>query len=113
MNTGPIPPNASELILSPRMTEFIQDARKIYEYIIIDTPPIGILSDAVVLTKNADINLYVLKANFAKRRFVEAAHEIHANTNLSNLCFVLNGVKRSIFNYGYGQDYGYGAASTD
>lgn len=107
INTGPIPPNASELVMSPRLGEFIREARELYDYVIIDTPPIGILSDAVALMKNSDINIYVVKAGFAKKHFITAAHNLKENSDPKNLCFVLNNVKRSMFNYGYGYDYSY------
>jgi len=107
VNTGPIPPNASELVLSPRLGEFMREARELYDYVIIDTPPIGILSDAIGLMRNTDINIYMVKAGYAKKHFVNAAHNVKDNIDPKNLCFVLNNVKRSLFNYGYGYDYSY------
>jgi len=71
ISSGSIPPNASDLIMSTELDKLIEEAKKSYEYIILDTPPVGLLSDAVVLVKKADINIYVLKAGFAKKSFCE------------------------------------------
>ncbi len=103
--TGPRSPNASELILDPMMEQLFNELRTVYEYIIIDSPPAGLLSDSLEIMKYADLTMYVLKANFSKRDFVEIAHQIVEKNNVKNLTFVLNGVNTKDIPAGYGAGY--------
>ena len=112
---GPTPPNASELILSQHMLELLDYARANYDYVVIDTPPVGLISDAFILMKYADINLFVLNVRMATKGSVNNAHEIVELNKLQNFGFVLNGVREkkskyyyNRYSYGYGFGYGYG-----
>ena len=112
--SGPLPPNSSELILSPRVGELLNELREKYEYIVVDTPPIGIISDALAMMKYADLNLYVMKAFSSKTSFIENIHSLRENFKPKNLGIILNGV-RTRLNSGYGKfgssdgyTYGYG-----
>jgi tyrosine-protein kinase Etk/Wzc len=86
--TGPRTPNASELIVDPMMDKLLEELKNIYEYIIIDTPPVGLLSDALVFMKHADLNLYVLKAGYSKRDFVDIAHQITEKNDIKHISFI-------------------------
>ncbi|MEK7121397.1 MAG: hypothetical protein AAB857_01680, partial [Patescibacteria group bacterium] len=57
---GPIPPNASELILNEHLKELLESAKAEYDYVVIDTPPMGLISDAQVLMKYSDVNLFII-----------------------------------------------------
>jgi capsular exopolysaccharide synthesis family protein len=103
--TGPRTPNASELILDSMLEKLISDLREIYEYIIIDTPPVGLLSDALVIMKYSDLNMYVLKAGYSKRDFVDIAHQIVEKNNIKHMSFILNGVNSKNIPAGYGGGY--------
>ncbi len=103
--TGPRTPNASELIVDPMMEQLIEQLKNLYEYIIIDTPPVGLLSDALVFMKHADLNIYVLKAGYSKRDFVEIAHQITEKNDIKHLSFVLNNVNSKNIPAGYGGGY--------
>ncbi len=105
--TGPRTPNASELILEPKLEELIDTLKKSYEYVIIDTAPVGVLSDALMLMKYSDLNIYVLRAHFAKREFVELAHGIMEKNNIKSMSFVLNQVSQKRIPAGYGGTYYY------
>jgi capsular exopolysaccharide synthesis family protein len=105
--TGPRTPNASELILEPKLETLIESFKEQYEYIVIDTAPVGVLSDALVLMKLSDINIYVLRAHFAKREFVELAHNILEKNNIKSMSFVLNQVSQKKVPAGYGGTYYY------
>jgi capsular exopolysaccharide synthesis family protein len=112
--SGPLPPNASELVLSPKLTEIIEYGRQHFDFIIIDTPPVGLISDALVLMQMSDIVLFVINTKFAHKESVTHAHEIAQNLKLQNFGFLLNGVKRKrskyYYNkYAYGYGYGYGS----
>jgi capsular exopolysaccharide synthesis family protein len=103
--SGPSPPNASEIILSNRLKELLIYSRENFDYVIIDTPPVGLISDALVLSKHVDIVLFVLNANVAKRKTVAIAEELRVNNKITNFGFILNGVKRNrgekYYSYGY------------
>ncbi len=103
--TGPRTPNASELIVDPMMDKLIEELKNIYEYIIIDTPPVGLLSDALVFMKHADLNMYVLKAGYSKRDFVDIAHQITEKNDIKHISFILNNVNAKNIPAGYGGGY--------
>ena len=103
--TGPRTPNASELILDPMLEQMIQELKSSFEYIILDTPPVGLLSDALVLMKYSDLNLYVLKAHYSKKDFVDIAHQIIEKNNIKSMSFVLNNVNAKNIPAGYGGGY--------
>ncbi|MBA3987291.1 MAG: polysaccharide biosynthesis tyrosine autokinase, partial [Flavobacteriales bacterium] len=110
--SGPIPPNASELILSTHLNALFDYGRQNYDYIIIDTPPVGLISDAMVLMKFADATLFVLNSKFAKKEYVKNAEELVMSNGIKNFGFILNQVKvkksKYYYNYSYGYKYGYG-----
>lgn len=111
--SGPSPPNASEIILSNRLNELFKYSRENFDYIIIDTPPVGLISDALVLSKHVDIVLFVLNANVAKRKTVSIAEDIQINNKIANFGFILNGVKHNRADSYYNYSYSYGDKTTD
>jgi tyrosine-protein kinase Etk/Wzc len=110
--SGPLPPNPSELLVTKKMLEILEYCRKHYEFIIIDTPPVGIISDAQVLMKEADITLFVLNCQLPYRTGLNVATELSKNPLIKNFCIIVNGVKRRkgryYTRYGYRYRYGYG-----
>jgi tyrosine-protein kinase Etk/Wzc len=103
--TGPRTPNASEMILDPMLEQLIQELKAHYEFIILDTPPVGLLSDALVLMKYSDLNLYIFKAGYSKKDFVDIAHQLVEKPEVKNLSFILNGVNSKHIPAGYGGGY--------
>ena len=75
ITAGPIPPNPSELIQSSALDDVISSLRERYDIIMIDNPPVGIVSDGIKMLSEADIPLYVFKANYSKRGFVKRVEE--------------------------------------
>lgn len=108
ITAGPIPPNPSELILSNATAEMIEYLKEHYEYIILDTPPIGLVSDAFELFKYANAKLYIVRQNFTHKGMLKVIHDRYKKQELSKLTIVLNNFK-SKGSYGYGYGYGYGA----
>ncbi len=109
-----IPPNPSELIVSQTMDDVLDELKEIYDYIIIDTSPIGLVADSVHLFKKASIPIYVLKANYSKRRFLHNIDYLQNKKKIDHVNVVLNGIdmrlNRNNYQYGYGYGYGkYGA----
>jgi capsular exopolysaccharide synthesis family protein len=109
ITAGPIPPNPSELILSERFREIVEELKTRYDVIIIDNPPIGLVSDGVKNLTEADIPIYVFKSHFSKRNFVYRVKELFEMKQIDKLNVILNAVKSSKSDkYGYGYGYGYG-----
>jgi tyrosine-protein kinase Etk/Wzc len=105
--SGPVPPNPSELIESERMKEFMKKAREEYDYVIMDTPPIGIVSDALLLGSYADMNIFVIRQRFSFKNTLELIQSIFEKKELKNLTIAVNDIHISGY-YGYGLRYGYG-----
>lgn len=105
ITSGPIPPNPSELILSNKLSELLEVLKPRYDYIFLDTAPIGLVSDSVELMKLADQNLIVLRENYAEKSFLESLDRIIEKNHLNNIGLVLNRSKSKRKSYGYG--YGY------
>src|SRR5690606_17007842 len=92
---GPIPPNPSELLLTSRMDVFMQEAKAIYDYIIVDTPPLAIITDAFVLARYADHSLFVVRQNYTSRDLLKIAEEFYSTGKLKNISIVLNDICKS------------------
>ncbi len=114
---GPTPPNASELILSKHLQQLFEEASLVFDYVIVDTPPVGLITDALLMMRYVDATLFVLNTRFTSKDHVNNAIDVlQANPN-KNMGFILNGVriKKSKYyyntNYGYGYRYAYGYGS--
>ena len=105
--SGPIPPNPAELLDSPKMNELLTILNEKYDYVIIDTPPIGLVTDGVILMQYADANLYIVRHNYSKIKSLSVVNNIFKNKNISNLNIVINDYTQNE-GYGYGYGYGYG-----
>jgi polysaccharide biosynthesis transport protein len=110
--SGPIPPNPSELILSDAMKELVDELKQKYDYIILDTPPVGLVSDASELVQYADVTLYIVRQNYTKKDMITLLNNKVRRGELNNTSIVFNGFENKA-KYGatYGYGYGYGAYS--
>ncbi|QLC67453.1 polysaccharide biosynthesis tyrosine autokinase [Flavobacterium sp. LPB0248] len=108
--SGPIPPNPSELILSDTMKEMIDELKKKYDYIILDTPPVGLVADSLELVQFADVTLYIVRQNYTKKDMITLLNTRLKRGELNNVSIVLNGYENKA-KYGTGYGYGYGAYS--
>ncbi|HCW06750.1 MAG TPA: hypothetical protein DGG95_05230 [Cytophagales bacterium] len=104
---GPVPPNPSELLLSGRMEALLQEALQIYDYVIIDTPPLSIVTDAFVLAKHVDHTIFVVRQNYTQRAFLQEIQGYYSTDKLKNISIVLNDISKTGLGYGYGYGYGY------
>lgn len=110
--SGPVPPNPSELLIGETMNEFIEELKKIYDYIILDTPPVGLVSDALELIHFSDVTLYVVRQNYTKKEMIMLLNNRVKRGELSNVSIVLNGFEnKAKYGSAYGYGYGYGAYS--
>jgi len=107
--SGPVPPNPNELIASEELSKLIDELKGKYDYVLLDTPPIGLVADTKVIVQHSDLTLYVIKANYSKKEFLNLINELYEKEKIS-LGVILNGVKVSKkgYGYGYGSGYGYG-----
>ena len=106
VTSGPIPPNPAELIESDTAKDFFASIRNSYDIIIIDTPPVAIVSDAISIGRYADINLFIIRQNYTTREVVKLLNEFNEKSLLSNLAIVFNDVHYPGY-YGYSYHYGY------
>jgi succinoglycan biosynthesis transport protein ExoP len=108
--SGPVPPNPAELIMSNGMKELIEELKKKYDYIILDTPPVGLVSDALELSQYSDVILYIVRQNFSKKEMISQLNNRVKRRELTNVSIILNGFENKA-KYGAGYGYGYGAYS--
>lgn len=113
--SGPIPPNPAELVQSPRMDELIEKLCERFDYVMIDTPPIGLVTDGSSLIKRSDVTLYVIRADYSKRSFAQMPDQMVDEHQFQNLYIVFNSVNAMSRRYGgYGYKvYNYGYYSDD
>lgn len=104
---GPVPPNPSELLLTDRFEMFIKNALEQFDFIIIDTPPLALVTDAFVISKFVDHTVFVLRQNYSPKAFVRSIDEYYQSGKLKNISILLNDIYKSGLGYGYGQGYAY------
>lgn len=105
--SGPIPDNPSELILAKELPLLFNKLKERYEYIIIDTAPIGIISDTKTLMQFSDLNLIIIREDYAKKEFIVTLEEMIAKHGFKNIGLILNASKEQGGEYGYGYSYEY------
>ena len=106
--SGPIPPNPSELILTDKLDKLLNDLKDVYDYIFIDSAPLGLVTDTMHLMQYADTSLIVFRENYAKKSFVADLNNLVERHNLKHIGIVINSADISSGSYGYGYGYGYG-----
>ncbi|TXD47804.1 GumC family protein, partial [Polaribacter sp. IC063] len=107
IGSGVIPPNPAELLLSTKIKDLFEEVKAEYDYIIVDTAPVNLVTDTLLISKYAEMVLYVSRANYIDKRMLVVAETLYREKKLPNMAIVLNGtdMKRG---YGYGYVYGYG-----
>ena len=103
---GVIPPNPAELLQTERVDQLFEELRKRYDYIIVDTAPVALVSDTYQLDRVADVTLFVVRYKYTPSEMVDYINDVIEQQRMHNVACVLNGVKTSRTGYGYG--YGYG-----
>jgi capsular exopolysaccharide synthesis family protein len=105
--SGPIPPNPAELLASEKLDELIIDLKKSYDFIVIDSAPVAVVTDAVLISRLADTTLFVLRHRFTSRNVLELVEDLSRNKTIKNMALLLNDFKKPR-GYGYGYNYSYG-----
>jgi capsular exopolysaccharide synthesis family protein len=109
ITTGPLPPNPSELILNENMKNILDELKKSYDYILIDTPPVGLVTDALILMNYSDITFTIVRANYTRKEFIKNLDRLAKEHSHNHVGMILNGVEiGDKYGYGYGVSYGYG-----
>ena len=104
---GIIPPNPSELLMSKALENLLAEIEDIYDYIVVDTAPISLVTDTTLIAKYADAFLYVTRANYLDRRMIPYIEKLYSDQNLPSMSVLVNDTEVST-TYGYGYGYGYG-----
>ena len=124
LTSGPVTPIAAELLIGKNMDTFIAEVRNEYDIVILDTPPLGIIHDAITLSKYADNFFYIMRSGISVKGYIEYINSIKEEHNIKNISMILNGLPVSKhssygynkygyshygkYGYGYGHGYGYG-----
>lgn len=103
---GPVPPNPSELIERNSLKIIFDILKQEYDYILIDTAPVGLVTDTLQIGRIADASVYMCRADYTPKSTFEMINELSAENKLPNMALVLNGIDMSKKKYGY--YYGYG-----
>lgn len=103
--SGVIPPNPAELLMGKNVDDLFETLKKEYDYIIVDTAPVSLVADTLLVAKNADTFVYVMRANVLEKRMLSIANTFYREKKLPNMCLVLNDTDST---KGYGYGYGYG-----
>ncbi len=106
VTSGKIPPNPTELLSSKKMKELLDQLRKSYDYIVLDTPPVNYVSDALSLMKYADVVLFVVKSEFSEKKYIKDIDHMVKQLNIKNAGMIINSIKEKYddnikFDYSY------------
>lgn len=104
--SGAIPPNPTELLTNGRYQILLETLKPLYDYIIVDTAPLMLVTDTFLFADLADTTLYVTRSNYTEEKLIDFANKNIKANKIKNVGFVLNDVSKS--NLGYGNKYGYG-----
>ena len=114
---GTVPPNPTELVARDALDKAIEILKKNFDYVILDTAPIGIVTDTQLISRVADVSIYVCRADYTHKSDYALINELKAENKLPNICTIINGIdmnkRRNGYYYGYGKyghygKYGYG-----
>lgn len=112
---GTVPPNPTELLARDGLDKAIETLKKNFDYVILDTAPVGMVTDTLLIGRVADLSVYVCRADYTRKAEFTLVNELAENNKLPNLCTVINGLdlqkKKYGYYYGYGKYgkyYGYG-----
>ncbi|MBL0739311.1 polysaccharide biosynthesis tyrosine autokinase [Flavobacterium sp. GN10] len=101
---GIIPPNPPELLMNKKVDTLFEKLKREYDYIIVDTAPVNLVTDTLLVAKNADTFVYVMRARFLEKRMISIVNGFFKDKKLPNMCIVLNDTNPTQkYSYGYGE----------
>ncbi|WP_163514086.1 GumC family protein [Gelidibacter japonicus] len=110
--SGTIPPNPAHLLTNGRFEQLLNDAKEIYDYIVVDTAPTILVTDTLLISELADVTLYMVRAGVTEKNLLDFSKNLAETGRLKNMAYVINGVGESRsygYSYNYGYNYGYGS----
>lgn len=111
---GTLPPNPTELLLTERFKQMVEDMRREYDYIFLDCPPIDVVADASIITEVADMTVFVMRANQMDKKVLPEIEALYKSGKYNHMTMILNCVDIQFKKYGYGKSsYGYGYGNSD
>jgi len=108
INSGDTPPNPVELLMNQRVNQLFVEIKDKYDYIVVDTAPVGMVTDTIQIGNHADLTIYVVKANHLDKRMLHIPEKLNSKAKLPNMAILINGSDHSKGAFGYGYGYGYG-----
>ena len=103
---GTIPPNPTELFFNPRFAKMMEELKENYDYVILDCPPVDIVADATIISRYAEMTLFIIRAHLMDRSFLADIETWYQERRYPNISVILNGTRREFSHYG-GSRYGY------
>lgn len=111
---GTLPPNPTELLLTERFKQMVEEMRREYDYIFLDCPPIDVVADASIITEVADMTVFVMRANQMDKKVLPEIEALYKSGKYNHMTMILNCVDIQFKKYGYGKSsYGYGYGNSD
>jgi capsular exopolysaccharide synthesis family protein len=111
--SGQIAPNPNDLLDMKKFNDLITHLKTTYDYVVLDSAPVMLVSDTLHLVENADVVLYVVKSDFTEKEMIDFAGGFRRENLIDNMAFVLNSVKPEDTRYGNRYGYGYYSYTTD
>lgn len=105
--SGNIPPNPTSLLTNGRFEDLLNEAKDIYDFIIVDTAPTVLVTDTMLISQFSDVTVYIARGNYTEKKILAFSEELVESGKLKNVAYVINSVGASR-SYGYGYNYGYG-----
>lgn len=105
---GPVPPNPMQLVSGPRLGELVDRLKERYDYVLIDTPPVGVLADGFSVAPYVDMSVYIVRAGVMEKNALQLINDFESTGRLKRIGIIVNDVIPSRFAYGYKYGYGYG-----
>jgi tyrosine-protein kinase Etk/Wzc len=110
---GPIPPNPSELLLDPKIEVLFEELKKLFDVLIIDSAPVGMVSDGISLARFCNSTVYMVRHSYTLKKQITLINDLYTQNKLPRLSIVINDIKTNIgygsyYGYGYGYGYGFG-----
>ncbi|GGF16953.1 polysaccharide biosynthesis tyrosine autokinase [Echinicola rosea] len=110
--SGPVPPNPSELLLKPKLSELMASLEKEFDVVILDTPPLALVSETKDLLRFSDVNLYIVRQDYTRKKYLLMINDLFDNEQVDHFYGVFNAVKADGndfggYNYGYGYNYSF------
>lgn len=106
--SGPLPPNPTELLMLPKTKQLFKDLKNHFDYILIDSPPVGLVTDAEIMASFSDATLYVVRHRLTYKQQITLIEKFNHKKVMPKINIIVNDVQVKKHGYGYGYNYGYG-----